>query len=200
MRKRLAIFGESSEVSKSVAGSGEKGFGGGRIKDDANIESLSFIEFGVGEIHCRLIVVGRHAGPWDVHGSGVGDGDDSDSARFVKGFPAFTDGLVVRRKRGGNVGRGASEVDGNLAVEVESGEFVEIFLRDMKAVADKNEGSGNGGRNVSQTRTEVGVGGEGKILGLAPIDKGEGRLGFFDAVLAEVDELVKPMSTAWLET
>src|SRR5215469_5908815 len=70
----------------------------------------------------------------------------------------------------------------------------------MKTVADKNEGSGNGGRNVSQTRTEVGVGGKGEILGLAPIDKGERRLGFVNAVLVEVDGLVKPMSTGWLET
>src|SRR5499427_4781372 len=198
MGKRLAIFGESGQIRKGVAGAGEEGFGGSRIENDPDIESLSLIEFGVGKVHGRLVVVGRNAGPWDVHGSGIGDGDQADSTRFAKRSPAFPDGLVMRRERARNVGGRTSEVDGNFAVQVEPREFVEAFFRDLKAVADKDKGSGNRGRDVSQAGAEVGVAREGEMFGLGPIDKLEGRLGFVDLVLAEADGLVKPVSSGGL--
>src|SRR5690348_4466503 len=100
MRERLAAFAERGDCGESVAGAGEKFFGGSGIESHADLLAGSFEEFGIGEVHGRFIVVRGDAGPGNVHGGGIENGDRSNSASGVKRFPALARGLIVRGESG----------------------------------------------------------------------------------------------------
>src|SRR5690349_3487387 len=135
MRERLAIFAERGDFGEGVAGAGEKFFGGGGIESDADLFPWSLEEFGIGEVHGRLIVVRRNARPGNVHGCGIEYGDRADSAGGVKRLPALAGGLIMRGESGGDVLWRAGEVDSDFAIQIEAGGLVAGFLELLDGVS-----------------------------------------------------------------
>ncbi len=104
-RKWLAIFREGGELGESVAAAGKKFFGRRGIKNERELEAFGFVEFGAGEIHRRMKAIECGAGPRDIHGGGIEDGDCADGAGGAERFPALGEGAVVGGESGGDVRR-----------------------------------------------------------------------------------------------
>src|SRR5437879_2228460 len=105
----------------------------------------------------------------------------------------------MRSQRGGNVRRGSSKIDDDFSLEIEAGQFVEVFFRNLQAVANKNQGRGKRCGGMRGARADEGIVGEGEAFRLAVGDKGEGGFGFIDFVLVEARRLVEAVRAGRLE-
>src|SRR5258706_15917471 len=109
----------------------------------------------------------------------------------MQGFPAFACCLIVRSESSRNVRGRDSEINDDLSFQIEAGELIEIFLRDLQAVADENQRRGESSGGARGTGTDKRIFGKRKRFGLAARDEGEKGFGFIDLVLVEVDGLVE---------
>ena len=98
-----------------------------------------------------------HARPRNIHRSGIGYSNDADNAGLPQSFPAFSDRLVVRRKRGRSFRGGPREIHDDFALQVEAGEIVVVHLWDLQAVADEHKWRGNFLGCEINARVEVGI-------------------------------------------
>src|SRR5258708_9821755 len=117
----------------------------------------------------------------------------------MQGFPALACGLIVRSESCGNVRGRAGEIDDDFAFQVESGELIKIFFRNLQAVANEDQRRGESGGGVGEARTDMCLVGERKRFGLAAGDESERGFGFIDLVLVEVDGLVEAVRAGGLE-
>jgi len=85
----------------------------------------------------------RDAGPGDIHGSGIGNVDDTDHAGGAERFPAFGDGAVVGSECGGDFRGRAGEVDDEFSGKILGRKIVEIFLGNLQAVANEDQRRGD---------------------------------------------------------
>src|SRR5216684_2320341 len=96
MRKRLAIFAEGGDFREGVTGTREKLLGRRWVKGNAKLLARSLIELGIGKVHGGVIAIDGDAGPGNVHGRGIENGDSADGTRRTQGLPALDGGLIVR--------------------------------------------------------------------------------------------------------
>ncbi len=200
MRERIAVFAEGRNFGEGVPGAGEKLLSGGRIEGDGYLKTGSVEELGIGEIHGRVIAIGGNAGPGNVHGGGIGNVNDADSASGVQKFPALASSLIVRGESGGNIRGRAGEINDDFSFEIEAGQFVEIFFGDFQAVADKNQRRRDSDGRASGTRADESIIGEGNKFGLAAGDERKRGLCFIHLILIETDGLIEAIRTCGLET
>jgi hypothetical protein len=146
-----------------------------------------------------VIAVDGDAGPRNVHGSGIKNGYGADGSGGTQKFPALDCGLIVRGESCRNVRRRAGEIDDDFAFQVEAGELIEIFFRDLEAVSDEDERRGEICGRACSTRTDEGIVSKGERLGLAAGSEGQRRLGFIDLELIETDRLEKAVDAGGLE-
>src|SRR5215470_1185680 len=139
MGKGLAIFGEGGKFGESVAAAGEQLFGLARIESQGELESFRFIEFGAGKFHGRMQAIYGDARPWDVHGCGIWDCDDTNRARGPKRFPSLRKSAVVRGESRRDVRSGTVDENDDFSGQILAGEIVKLLFGNLQAIAGKNE-------------------------------------------------------------
>src|SRR5260370_1324326 len=146
-----------------------------------------------------MIAINGNAGPGNVHGSGIENRNGADGADRAQRFPALAGSLIVRSERSGNVRGRAGEIDDDFSFQVETGQLIEIFLRDLQAVADENQRRGEVGGSAGGASIDESVVGEGKRFGLAAGDESERGFGLVDFVLIETDRLIEAVRAGRFE-
>src|SRR5260370_38618919 len=82
----------------------------------------------------------------------------------MQSFPALTGGLVVRGQSGGDVRGRAHKINSDFTLEVNAGQLIEIFFRDLQAVTDENQRRGEIGGSMGRTRIDEGIVGKRESL------------------------------------
>ena len=114
-------------------------------------------------------------------------------------LPAFAGGLIVRSEGRGNVRWRTREVDNDFPLQVETREFIEIFLGDLEAVADENQRRGDSNGIAGGAGADKCIVGEGESFRLAVGDESERGFGFIDLILIEADGLIEAVRAGRLE-
>src|SRR5260370_25982855 len=146
-----------------------------------------------------MIAINGNAGPGNVHGSGIENRNGADGADRAQRFPALAGSLIVRSERSGNVRGRAGEIDDDFSFQVETGQLIEIFLRDLQAVADENQRRGELGRSAGGASIDESVVGERKRFGLAAGNESERGFRFINFVLIETDRLIEAVRAGRVE-
>src|SRR5436309_1296449 len=105
----------------------------------------------------------------------------------------------MRSERGGNIRRRTYQIHNDFPFEVQTGKLIEIFFRNLQAVANKNQRRGKRYRGMRSASADEGVVGKGERFRLAVGDERERGFGFVDFMLVETDRLVEAIRTRGFE-